>query len=143
MEVHGIKSSKQFSDLDLMPKTSINTNTTISNQSIVSIYDSSTRDDLPNSIELSQGATNANEKCNGKINCCMKWLSTSFTYVFSYNIIHNEFFRNFSRERMANRLLTLPECTSSNLYICVLFNLLNGRISAVGWTIGRGNICRK
>ena len=62
MEVHGVKSSKQFSDLDLMPKTSINTNTTISNQSIVSIYDSSTRDDLPNSIKLSQSDANKNEK---------------------------------------------------------------------------------
>ena len=72
MEVHGVKSSKQFSGLDLMQKTSINTNTTISNQSIVSIYDSSTRDDLPNSIKSSQSATNTNEKGNGKINCCMK-----------------------------------------------------------------------
>ena len=62
MEVHGVKSSKQFSDLDLMPKTSINTNTSISNQSIVSIYDSSTRDYLPNSIKLSQTDVNKNEK---------------------------------------------------------------------------------
>ena len=47
MEVHSVKNSKQFSDLNSMPKISINTNTTIPNQSIDSIHDSSTRDDLP------------------------------------------------------------------------------------------------
>ena len=62
MEVHSVKSSKQFSDLDSMPKISINMNTTIPNQSIDSVHDSSTRDDL----------TKNEKKNNGKITCCMK-----------------------------------------------------------------------
>ena len=130
MEVHSVKNSKQFSDLDSMPKISINTNTTIPNQSIDSVHDSSTRHDR-----------SKNEK-KTMVRLLAAWNNYQ-VLLFSYNLILNTFFRNFSRERMANRLLTLPECTSSTLYICVLFDLLNWRISAVGWTIGRGNICRK
>ena len=62
MEVHSVKNSKQFSDLDSMPKISINTNITIPNQSIDSVHDSSTRDDIPKN----------EKKSNGKITCCMK-----------------------------------------------------------------------
>ena len=62
MEVHSVKGSKQFSDLYSMPKIPINTNTTIPNQSIDSVHDSSTRDDIPKN----------EKKNNGKITCCMK-----------------------------------------------------------------------
>lgn len=95
MEVRGVKSSKQFSDLDLMPKTSINTNTTISNQSIVSIYDSSTRDDLPMSIKLSQRDANKNEK-KTMVKLIVAW--NCYQLVLRIQLWYNTqyFFSNFS-----------------------------------------------